>query len=213
MALRKLRIPDVVIRRLPIYLRVLETLDEDVHGGLISSSELGERAGVSPAQVRKDLNFLGGFGKQGVGYQIAVLRDELRSVLNLHKEINVAIIGAGSLGQALARYIIGRRAAERNYHLRLAALFDSDPAKVGSRVGDVVVEHVDAIPDVTRSRQIRMAIVAVPAEAAQRVVDACVNAGIEAILDFAPVKLRVPDGVRLHNTDLSVELMHLAYYL
>lgn len=211
--MRKLRIPDVVIRRLPIYLRVLETVDEDVHGGLISSFELGERAGVTPAQVRKDLNVLGGFGKQGVGYQIAVLRDELRSVLNLHKEINVAIIGVGSLGQALARYIMGRRAAERNYHLRLAALFDSDPAKVGMRVGDVAVEHVARIPDVTRNRQIRMAIVAVPAEAAQGVVDACVSAGIEAILNFAPVKLKVPDGVRLHNTDLSVELMHLAYYL
>jgi redox-sensing transcriptional repressor len=211
--LRRLRVPDVVIRRLPVYLRVLEAVDEEVHGGLISSFELGERAGVTPAQVRKDLNFLGGFGKQGVGYQIGVLRSELRSVLNLDKEINVAIVGAGGLGQALARYVIGRRAVERNYHLRLAALFDVDPSKVGKKVGDVPVHHVDRIAETARDRQIKMAIVAVPAEAAQRVVDACVGAGIEAILNFAPVKLRVPEGVRLHNTDLSVELMHLAYYL
>ncbi len=211
--MRRPRIPDVVIRRLPVYLRVLETVDEEVHGGLISSFELGERAGVTPAQVRKDLNFLGGFGKQGVGYRIAVLRDELRSVLNLDKEINVAIMGAGSLGQALARYIIGRRAVEKDYHLRLAALFDSDPAKVGIKIGEVPIHHADRIPEVTRERQVRMAIVAVPAEAAQKVVDACADAGIEAILNFAPVKLRVPEAVRLHNTDLSVDLMHLAYYL
>ncbi|MEW6227012.1 MAG: redox-sensing transcriptional repressor Rex [Bacillota bacterium] len=211
--MRKLRIPDVVIRRLPVYLRVLETLDEEVHGGLISSFELGERAGVTPAQVRKDLNFLGGFGKQGVGYQIAVLRGELRSVLNLDKEINVAIVGAGSLGQALARYIIGRRAVEKDYHLRMVALFDSDPAKIGRKTADVPIYHVDEIAERVRERQVRMAIVAVPAEVAQKVVNACVNAGIEAILNFAPVKLKVPEGVRLHNTDLSVELMHLAYYL
>ncbi|MFZ5924495.1 MAG: redox-sensing transcriptional repressor Rex [Bacillota bacterium] len=211
--MRKLRIPDVVIRRLPVYLRVLETLDEEVHGGLISSFELGERAGVTPAQVRKDLNFLGGFGKQGVGYQIGVLRGELRSVLNLDKEINVAIVGAGSLGQALARYIIGRRAVEKDYHLRMVALFDSDRAKVGRKIGDVPIYHVDEIAERVRERQVRMAIVAVPAEVAQKVVNACVNAGIEAILNFAPVKLKVPDGVRLHDTDLSVELMHLAYYL
>lgn len=211
--MRKLRIPDVVIRRLPVYLRVLETLDEEVHGGLISSFELGERAGVTPAQVRKDLNFLGGFGKQGVGYQIAVLRGELRSVLNLDKEINVAIVGAGSLGQALARYIMGRRAVEKDYHLRMVALFDSDPAKIGRKTGDVPIYHVDEIAERVRERQVRMVIVAVPAEVAQKVVNACVNAGIEAILNFAPVKLKVPEGVRLHNTDLSVELMHLAYYL
>ncbi len=211
--MRKIKIPDVVIRRLPVYLRVLETLDEEVHGGLISSFELGERAGVTPAQVRKDLNLLGGFGKQGVGYRIGVLRGELGSVLNLDKEINVAIVGAGSLGQALARYIMGRRAAEKDYHLRMAALFDSDRAKVGKKVGEVLVDHADQLAERVRERQVRMAIVAVPADVAQKVVDACVNAGIEAILNFAPVKLRVPEGIRLHNTDLSVELMHLAYYL
>ncbi len=210
--MRKPRIPDVVIRRLPVYLRVLETLEEE-RAGLISSFELGERAGVTPAQVRKDLNFLGGLGKQGVGYPVAALRDELRRVLNLDKEINVAIVGAGSLGQALARYIIGRRAEEKDYNLRVTALFDMDPTKVGRKVGGVPVYPVEEIVERAREARIRMAIVAVPAEAAQEVVDACVRAGIDAILNFAPVRLHAPERVRLHSTDLSIELMHLAYYL
>lgn len=209
----KPNIPDVVIRRLPVYLRVLENLDEDSYGNVISSFELGEKSGVTPAQVRKDLSFIGGFGKQGLGYEIATLREELEQVLNLDKEIKVAIVGVGSLGHAIARYIIQRHETERDYHLTLVALFDSSPKKVGGRINGVPINHIDDFHKKALELGFRMIVLAVPAEAAQAVMDKCVAAGIEAVLNFAPVHLKAPEGIRVHNTDLSIDLMHLAYYL
>ncbi|HHV61250.1 MAG TPA: redox-sensing transcriptional repressor Rex [Firmicutes bacterium] len=211
--MRVRRAPDVVIRRLPLYLRVLENIDIDKHGPSISSYELGDAAGVTPDQVRKDLSLFGEFGKQGVGYEIDTLRQELRRVLNLDCVIRVAIIGAGSLGIALARYLQGRRRAESNYHLDMVAVFDKDPAKIGLEIDGVRVLPMELLKSKVRELGVRMAVVAVPAASAQEVVDACVDAGIDGILNFAPAKLAVPSHVRLHNSDLSLELMHLAYYL
>ena len=210
---RKQSIPDVVIRRLPIYLRVLENLCEDSYDNVISSSELGNLAGVTPAQVRKDLSFIGAFGKQGLGYEITTLRDELRRVLNLDKEIKVAIIGVGNLGHAIARYIIERHDSERDYHLRLVALFDSSSEKVGKHINGVPIFHIDDFRSKASELEFRMVVIAVPAEVAQSIMDECVVTGIEAVLNFAPVHLKAPEGIRVHNTDLSIDLMHLAYYV
>ncbi|NLA07478.1 MAG: redox-sensing transcriptional repressor Rex [Firmicutes bacterium] len=209
----KQNIPDVVIRRLPIYLRVLENLSEESYGNVISSFELGEKSGVTPAQVRKDLSLIGAFGKQGLGYEIATLRDELKRILNLDREIKVAIIGVGNLGHAIAKYIIQRYDNEKDYHLKLVALFDSDPRVIGELINGVPIDHIDSFHDKAPELGFRMVVIAVPAEVAQSVMDKCVMAGIEAVLNFAPVHLKAPKGIRIHNTDLSIDLMHLAYYL
>ena len=206
-------IPDVVIRRLPVYLRVLESLSEDSYGNVISSFELGEKSGVTPAQVRKDLSTIGAFGKQGLGYEITTLRDELKHILNLDREIKVGIIGVGNLGHAIAKYIIQRYDNEKDYHLKLVALFDSDPRVIGELINGVPIDHIDSFQDKAPELGFRMVVIAVPAEVAQSVMDKCVMAGIEAVLNFAPVHLKAPKGIRIHNTDLSIDLMHLAYYL
>ncbi len=209
----KQSIPDVVIRRLPIYLRVLENLSEDFYGNVISSFKLGEKSGVSPAQVRKDLSIIGSFGKQGLGYEIAVLRDELKRILNLDKEIKVGIIGVGNLGHAIARYITQKYATEKDFHLKLVALFDSDPEVLGELINGVPIDLIDTFHAKALELGFRMVVIAVPAEEAQAVMDKCAAAGIEAVLNFAPIHLKAPKEIRVHNTDLSIDLMHLAYYL
>lgn len=209
----KQSIPDVVIRRLPIYLRVLENLGEGFDGNVISSFELGEKSGVTPAQVRKDLSIIGAFGKQGLGYEIEVLQKDLKRILNLDREIKVGIIGVGNLGHAIARYILQRYDTEKDYHLKLVALFDSNPRVVGELINGVPVDHIDNFHGKAMELGFRMVVIAVPAEEAQTVMDKCVVAGIEAVLNFAPVHLRGAKGIRVHNTDLSIDLMHLAYYL
>lgn len=211
--MEKGNIPDVVIRRLPVYLRVLENLCEDSYGNIISSFKLGEKSGVSPAQVRKDLGIVGAFGKQGLGYDIGSLRSRLKHILNLDKEIKVGIIGVGNLGHAIARYMIQRYDAEEDYHLKLVALFDSNPGVIGELINGIPIDHIHRFHDKALELGFRMVVIAVPAEAAQTVMDQCAVAGIEAVLNFAPVHLKAPEGIRVHNTDLSVDLMHLAYYL
>jgi len=208
------RAPDVVVRRLALYLRVLGEVAADGVDRFISSRELGDRAGVSPAQVRKDLAFFGEFGKQGVGYEVRVLQQELQGILNVDREIRVGLAGVGELGTALARYLYRRFHHDGAYAFHLVASFDVDPDKVGRPVeGDIMVYHMDELHDVVRRLGLEIFILAVPAGAAQAVADACVAAGVRAILNFAPVKLRVPPGVRLHISDVSLELQQLAYYL
>lgn len=208
------RAPDVVVRRLALYLRVLDELAADGEPRFIPSKELGERAGVSPAQVRKDLAFFGEFGKQGVGYDAALLREELRTILKVHRTIAVGLAGVGELGTALARYLLRRRVLDPGYPFRLAACFDVDPAKVGTRIErDLAIRHTGELADAVREERIEIFIIAVPAGAAQDVADRCVAAGVRAILNFAPVKLTVPPDVRLHYADVGLELQQLAYYL
>lgn len=207
------KISDAVVRRLPLYLRVLDEASRDGEKRLMSSQELGERAGVSPALVRKDLAWFGEFGKQGVGYEVAYLRDELLRILNLDQVVDVAIIGMGALGHALARYSMDRYRRGSHFHLRVAALFDADPEKLGEQVGDLVIQPVDRLEEILERQRIRMAVVAVPASAAQEIVDRCVRSGVRAILNFAPVHLYAPEHVYVAHTDLSLELERLAYYL
>lgn len=206
------KISDAVVRRLPLYLRVLEEVSRDDEKTLMSSQELGDRAGVSPALVRKDLAWFGEFGKQGVGYETEFLKQELRRILNLDREVRVALIGAGSLGRAFARYNQARY-HDGTLNIRIVAIFDADPKVIGDTIADVPVLPIEQLEAQIEELQVQMAIVTVPSDHAQQVVDRTVKAGVKAILNFAPVSLTVPDNVHLATADLSLELERLAYYL
>ncbi|NLV90900.1 MAG: redox-sensing transcriptional repressor Rex [Firmicutes bacterium] len=210
LAMRWKRISDAVVRRLPLYLRVLEEAHDQQ---LMSSQELGARAGVSSALVRKDLAWFGEFGKQGVGYETAYLKDELRKILNLDKPLPLILVGVGSLGHALVRYFRRRFLDDPNFTLELVGLFDIDADVIGQEVEGIVVQPLSEMTEMIEQHQVRMAILTVPADAAQQVVDSMVDAGIKAILNFAPVKLTVPEDVELADEDLSLELQRLAYYV
>ncbi|BDG61665.1 redox-sensing transcriptional repressor Rex [Caldinitratiruptor microaerophilus] len=204
--MRRPKIPEAAIKRLPVYLRVLEEMQEQ-EVPIVSSAELAERTGFSPEQIRKDLAYFGAFGTRGVGYDTALLRRRISRILGLHQGVKAALVGAGHLGYALARYSLSK-----HKDVQIAAIFDVDPLKVGTRIGDVVVRSVSELEQVVRQEGVKIGIVAVPASEAQRTVDALVSAGVEAILNFAPAKLKVPEGVFLQNIDLTIELQSLAYY-
>lgn len=211
--MRLKKISGAVVRRLPIYLRVLDEATRDGDKELMSSQELGDKAGVSPALVRKDLAWFGEFGKQGVGYDVENLRAELRRILHLDRDIAIALVGVGSLGQALVRYFRRRYTVDPNFHLNIVAVFDAALHKQGEDVEGLRVESPELIEQRVRDLNIRMAIVAVPADAAQPVVDELIGAGVRLLFNFAPVKVTVPDDVHIINADLSLELQRLAYYM
>lgn len=200
-------IPDIVISRLPVYLRALDRLTQEGHE-VTSSHELGKRLGISSAQIRKDLSHFGGFGKQGTGYRIDHLSEQLRQVLQVNFEWKVALIGAGDLGSAVARY---RGFAERGFHIH--CIFDTAPDKVGKRINDFVIQPLADMEHVIREERIRIAMIAVPAEAAQTVADKLVAAGVMAILNYAPINLTVPDGVHVQYIDPVLHLQRMTYYL
>jgi len=198
---------DVAVRRLPVYLRALNEL----HAAgveITSSAELAQKTGLTSEQIRKDLASLGGFGTRGVGYRTALLAASIRAVLGLDREVPVALVGAGHLGTAFARYNHARRQQPRIY-----AIFDSDPAKVGLEIGGTTVQDISELEPTVRRLGIRLAVIAVPAAAAQEVADQLVRAGCDVLLNFAPVRLALPEGVRVHNVDLAMELESLAYYV
>ena len=207
------KISDAVIRRLPLYLRVLDDLAEEGETELISSQELGMKAGVGPALVRKDLSWFGEFGKQGVGYEVSFLRDELRKILNLDQEIAVTLVGVGSLGGALARYHLKRFTEDPSFSLHLVALFDSDPEKIGTSIEGIPIFPCNELKKHVEALGIKLAMIIVPADQAQGVADLLIEAGIQGILNFAPVKLKAPPEVQIASADLSLELQRLAYYI
>lgn len=202
-------IPEVVIRRLPIYAR---TLDELLAIGIrtISSNDLADRIGVTAAQIRRDLSYFGRFGKQGRGYDISFLVSEIRRILNLTRDWEVALVGFGHLGQAIARY---RGFRESNF--RIAAIFDDDPEKIGTLAGAEQLEVLtdERIAEVVAARGIKIGIVAVPAPAAQRTADMLVAGNVSAILNYAPVVLQVPDHVCVRDIDPIAQLQSMTYYL
>ncbi len=200
-------IPDIVIGRLPIYLRALRHL-ADNGKTTTSSHELGRRLGISSAQIRKDLSHFGEFGKQGTGYNIPYLIDKLRQILNLQTEWPVVLVGAGFLGHALANY---QGFAHRGF--RIKYVFDNDAGRVGEQVNDLVVQDVAALEGIVRQENIQIAIVAVPANAAQEITDCLVRAGIRAILTYAPINLIVPPHVHVRYSDPVVQMQHMTYYL
>ncbi len=200
-------IPDIVIGRLPLYLRALRRLRQE--GKQVTSShELGKRLDISSAQIRKDLSHFGGFGKQGTGYQIDFLIEKLRDVLKINQEWLVVVIGAGNLGSAISHY---RGFQDRGF--RIAHLFDVSPDVIGQRIGKFVVRPVGKLADTIREEGIKIAMLAVPAEHAQAVADQVVEAGIEAILNYAPININVPDKVQIQYIDPVTHLQRMTYYL
>ena len=204
--MRERSIPEATVGRLPRYLQALIGLAEE-GTSVASSDELAAAAGVTSAKVRKDLSHLGSYGTRGVGYDVAYLIHQIRRELGLTQDWGIAIVGIGNLGHALANY---RGFAARGF--RVAALVDVDPAKIGERIGDLEVAHIDRLPELVRDRRIAIAIVATPATAAAEVVDQIVEAGIRSILNFAPAPVTAPPGVSVRSVDLAVELQILAYY-
>ncbi|MGE5558984.1 MAG: redox-sensing transcriptional repressor Rex [Bacillota bacterium] len=209
--MRRQEVPGVVIKRLPVYLQVLAEIDAE-NEPIISSQVLAQRAGINSGQLRKDLSYFGLFGRQGVGYQSGVLLHEIRKILKLDQEKRIALVGAGSLGLALTRYNLQREQADPDYRLKISAIFDNDPKKVGKKIASHIIEHVDGMPDVIKRSGIALAIVTVPAQEAQKIADLCAGAGVKGILNFAPVRLKTPPFVRVHHMDLAAELQSLAYY-
>jgi len=201
------RISDSTVRRLSLYLRLLQEA-QGHHQETISSEELAGRAGTTSAQVRKDLSLFGSFGKRGLGYGVEELLRELREILGLDRTWRVALVGAGKIGSALISY--------RTFQVRgfqIVAVFDTDPAKVGRMWGDKSILSDSELERVLPEERVEIVVVAVPAESAQPVVDRVVETGVEAILNFAPVRLRVPEGVALRNVDMVVEMEGLAFAL
>ena len=200
-------IPEIVIDRLPLYVRALALLATNGQE-IISSKELGEELGVTPAQIRKDLSYFGRFGKQGSGYNVAQLLDELREVLGLTQRWSMALLGVGRLGRAILSY-----GGFGSQQLHIAKAFDSDPAVIGTEIGGVVVEDVKNVAASLNAMPVEIAIVAVPPSAAQPVIDELVAAGVRAILNYAPIAVRVPPSVRCRNVDPVVYLHAMTYYL
>lgn len=201
------KIPDIIIGRLPIYLRALQRMSQK---GMktTSSQELGDYVGISAAQIRKDISQFGEFGKQGTGYSIPFLMDKLREILKVNRMWDVVVVGVGDMGHALARY---GGFAERGF--RVAMIFDCDASKIGQRVGDFTIEDTSKLIERVRAAKVRLAMLAVPAAAAQEVADKLVQAGVKAILNYAPTVLNVPSNVHVQHIDPSTHLQRMTYYL
>mgnify|MGYP005841080019 FL=1 len=201
------KVPDIVIGRLPIYLRALQVMAAEGRE-VTSSQELGERLGISSAQIRKDLSYFGTFGKQGTGYRILDLIAHLKRILKVDRTWDMILVGAGNLGHALAQY---GGFVPRGF--RLVAIFDNDPEKIGRPVGPHIVRDVQELPEFVAAHRIQIAMIAVPASAAQEVADLCVQAGIRALLNYAPIHLQVPPGVWVQYIDPVIHLQQMTYYL
>jgi redox-sensing transcriptional repressor len=197
--------PKAVVGRVSLYLRQLETFQRQGYT-TVSSSQLGAALSINNAQVRKDLGFFGQFGYPGIGYRIEELIPALRHILGIDREWPLALVGLGNLGRALLKY---RGFRSRGFHV--VALFDNDPKKIGQTFDGLPVEPIEALPKTVSTRGVSLAVLSVPADAAQRVADLMIGCGIVGILNFAPVSLVVPPTVNLVAVDLSVQLEHLAY--
>lgn len=201
------KISESTVRRLSRYLRLLQ--EAEARGqATISSEELAERGGTTSAQVRKDLSFFGSFGKRGLGYTVPELLAAIEGILGLGRVWRVALVGAGKIGSALISY---RNFQRRGFEIQ--AVFDSDPAKVGKAWDTKIILPDEELERVLAEQRIDIAVIAVPGDAAQSVVDRVTRAGVRAILNFAPVRLRVPDGVSLRNVDMVMEMEGLSYAL
>jgi redox-sensing transcriptional repressor len=199
-------IPEATVARLATYLRVLAAMD-DVGVETVSSEELAEAAGVNSAKLRKDLSYVGSYGVRGVGYAVSTLVEQLISTLGLEERRAVALIGVGNLGQALAGY-----GGFMSRGFRIAALLDVDPRRVGTSIRGLSVRHLDDLAEVVESEAISIAVIAVPAGAAQDVCDRLAAAGVTAILNFAPTVVSVPDHVDVRKVDLAAELQILSFH-
>ena len=201
------RISESTVRRLSHYYRVLEEVEAEGKR-LISSHRLAEREGVTSAQVRKDLSCFGSFGRRGLGYNVAHLRREIRTILGLDRRWRVAVVGVGNLGSALMLY---RGFARQGFDV--VAAFDRDPARIGQKLGEIAVQDIAELPAAAKGASFDMGVIATPLRAAQEVADALVVAGVRAILNLAPRKLFVPPHVALRTVDMTVEFETLSFAL
>jgi redox-sensing transcriptional repressor len=200
-------VPDIVIGRLPVYLRALNHLLEEGKK-ITASQEMADKLGISSAQIRKDLSHFGEFGKQGTGYEVKYLKEQLRKILKVDREWDVALVGAGDLGNAIAHY--GN--FDRNgFHI--IAVFDHNPRKIGTKMGRFEILDSKLIPTVIHDMGIQVAIIAVPAESAQQVAGVLIKAGVQSILNYAPITLNVPPEIQVQYIDPVVHMQRMTYYL
>ena len=199
-------LPEATVARLPEYLRALHHIAE-TGNDTVSSEGLAAAAGVNSAKLRKDLSHLGSYGTRGVGYDVALLIDQIEYTLGLTQRRAVALVGVGNLGHALAGY-----AGFASRGFRIAALFDADPSRVGEPIGDLRVRHISELPLVAAAEAIAIGVIATPAAAAQSVANDLVAAGVTSILNFAPCVLSVPEGVDVRKVDLAIELQILSFH-
>jgi len=200
------RIPEATVARLPVYLRTLLEVQAE-QTSTVSSERLAELSGVNAAKVRKDLSYLGTFGTRGVGYEVDSLLVEVSRELGLTRDWPVVIVGVGNLGSALSNY---GGFGDRGFPV--GAVVDTDPLKVGTRHGDLIVRHIDDLPEIVSQFGIAIGIIATPAEGAQDVADRLIAAGVTSILNFAPAVVTVPDEASLRKVDLALELQILSFY-
>ncbi|GAB4321700.1 MAG: redox-sensing transcriptional repressor Rex [Dehalococcoidia bacterium] len=202
-----LDIPEVVINRLPVYARALAALAE-AGETVVSSQALGEQLDVTPAQIRKDLSYFGRFGKQGRGYNVDDLLRRLREILGLNQRWTVCVVGMGRLGQAIVEY-----GGFEPQGFDVVAVFDIDEQKVGKTVGRLRIQHVRELESCLKERPVDIGIVAVPASAAQEVVDRLIGCGVKSILNYAPTTAHVPRGVQVRQIDPVIAMQSMTYYL
>ncbi|HWQ04137.1 MAG TPA: redox-sensing transcriptional repressor Rex [Longilinea sp.] len=201
------KIPDIVIGRLPRYLQALQRMQQENHL-TTNSKELGERLGISAAQIRKDLSQFGEFGKQGTGYSVPFLIKTLQTILKVTRVWDVVLVGAGDLGHALARY-----QGFSNRGFRIAMIFDNDPQVIGNQIGHFVVQDMASLVEKVLEANIHVAMLTVPASSAQKVAESLVRAGVKAILSYAPITLNLPPEIHVEYIDPILKLQHMTYYL
>jgi redox-sensing transcriptional repressor len=201
------RIPDIIIGRLPVYLRALQMLQ--LKGiQTTSSQELGDIVGISAAQIRKDISQFGEFGKQGTGYSIPFLVERLQDILKVDRVWDVIVVGMGDIGHALARYN-----GFTNRGFQVTMVFDNDPKKIGQKVGEFEILDTALLADKVKQNKIKIAMLTVPATSAQEIAEQLVKAGVKAILNYAPINLNVPGNVRVQYIDPVTHLQRMTYYL
>ncbi|MFD0711195.1 redox-sensing transcriptional repressor Rex [Paenibacillus sp. GCM10027626] len=201
------KISEAVVRRLPVYLQILNDLNKrEVQ--TVSSQELGNKLDLNPAQIRKDLAYFGEFGRKGIGYDVNYLIEKIRQILKLDQPLSVGLVGAGNLGRALCNYNMYLKD-----NMKIMGVFDANPSIVGTAINSLTVLPMEDLVSKVAELNIRIGIITVPAGAAQNVADRFVEAGVSGIVNFAPAILRVPDHIRIHYADFTRELLSLAYYL
>jgi len=200
-------VPNIVVGRLPLYLRTLQLMNQEGRS-VTSSQELGERLGISAAQIRKDLSQFGEFGKQGTGYNIDFLTDQLRHILHVNKVWDVAVVGIGDVGHALARY-----QGFSNRGIRIVLLFDNNPQIIGTNVGEFIIHDISTMVAQIWDAGIKIAMLSVPVDQAQSVTNLLIEAGVKSILNYAPINISVPSGVRVQYIDPVLHLQRMTYYL
>lgn len=201
------KISDSTIRRMSKYYRSLEFLIEK---GVetVSSDQLAEMDGITSAQVRKDFSFFGTFGKRGLGYNCNILKNQISEILGLNRTWNVVIIGAGNIGRALVAY-----AEFKKQGFKISLILDNDPKKIGKEIHGIKIQDYKKVKNLVNEKKIEIAIIAVPVNTAQQVADTLVDSGIKAILNFAPISLKVPDKVQVKNENMAIEIESLSYFL